>query len=80
MDYYYDDYPTFDYFFYNDKCKSSCAVTATMSNRLIMNSCPKFMQEYTHEHCNMCCSGGVSSLKILWHECGGIFFRFKAIN
>ena len=61
------------WFFYNDKCKSSCGVTATMSNRLIMNSCPKFMQEYTHEHCNMCCSGGVSSLKILWHECGGIF-------
>ena len=47
----YDEYPAFD--FYNDKCKSSCGVTATMSNRLIMNSCPKCMQEYAHEHCNM---------------------------
>lgn len=67
----------FDY--YNNVCKSSCGEAQGQDTAgslsfpgININPCPKCKEKYSHEHCNHCCQGGASSLKLRWIGCAGI--------
>ena len=54
--------------FYNQKCACS-GTSQDQQNAFYDNPCPQCENEFSHFHCNSCCAGGASSLKIKWHGC-----------
>mmetsp|Transcript_10026 Transcript_10026/g.14166 ORF Transcript_10026/g.14166 Transcript_10026/m.14166 type:complete len:330 (-) Transcript_10026:863-1852(-) len=34
-----------------------------------LDACPRCYENYSSQHCNSCCQGGASSLKLRWHGC-----------
>ncbi len=64
------EYPkAFD--FYNQNCECS-GNSQDQQNAFYDNPCPQCKDDFSHFHCNSCCAGGASSLKIKWHGCNSI--------
>ncbi len=64
----FDPRPPYD--FYNGACQSECAGDDDLMP--FDNACPKCPEKYESQHCNHCCYGGASSLRIRWHGCPGV--------
>lgn len=56
---------TFD--FYNNLCHTRCEEATELLP--FLNACPQCPDHYESAHCNKCCQGGASSIKLLWHGC-----------
>jgi len=55
----------------NKACRAECFGDLTGTLPPMLNLCPKCEEQYKGEHCNSCCYGGASSLKIRWYGCAG---------
>jgi hypothetical protein len=56
---------TFD--FYNKLCHDRCEGSTELLP--FLNACPQCPDHYESAHCNKCCQGGASSIKMRWHGC-----------
>jgi len=63
----------FDYV--NADCRAVCSGDEDDNNTgtiaPVLNPCPQCGPDYSAQHCNSCCHGGASSLKVRWHGCAG---------
>lgn len=56
--------------FYSSSCAQNChGISGNLDP--FLNACPQCPDKYESAHCNHCCHGGASSLKLRWHGCHG---------
>lgn len=65
--------------FYNNQCQQ--ATVSLGSQDFYNNPCPKCSERFSHFHCNSCCAGGASSMKMAWNGCNGnLTFTLEGID